>query len=71
MCFGIDSENDDFIFDGIKLPNSCKEKILNVIINNELKFDPHVRSMCKKAAQKSEVLNKISSLNPEKKKTCF
>ena len=30
MCFGIGSENDDFIFDGIKLPNSCEEKILSV-----------------------------------------
>ena len=28
MCFGTSSENDDFILDGIKLPNSCEEKIL-------------------------------------------
>ena len=37
MCFGTSSENDDFILDGIKLPNSCEEKILSVIIDNELK----------------------------------
>ena len=49
ICFGTSSENDDFILDGIKLPNSCKEKILGVIIDNELKFDPYIRSMCKKA----------------------
>ena len=68
MCFGTSSENDDFIFDGIKLPNSCEEKILGVIIDDDLKFDPHIRSMCKKAAQKLEVLNRISSsLDPEKK----
>ena len=42
MCFGTGSEND-----GIKLPNSCAEKILGVIIDNELKFDPHIRRMCK------------------------
>ena len=72
MCFGIGSENDDFIFNGIKLPNSCEEKILEVIIDNELKFDPHIRSMCKKAAQKLGVLNRISSLlDPEKKKLIF
>ena len=72
MCFGIGSENDDFIFDGIKLTNSCEEKILGVIIDNELKFDPHIRSMCKKAAQKLGVLNRISSsLDPEKKKLVF
>ena len=51
MCFGIGSKNDDFIFGGIKLPNSCEEKILGVKINNELKFHLHFKSMCKKAAQ--------------------
>ena len=57
MCFGTSS---DFILDEIKLPNSCEEKILGVIIDNELKFDSHIRSMCKKAAQKLGVLNRIS-----------
>ena len=72
MCFGTISENDDFILDGIKLPKSCEEKILGVIIDNELKFDPHIRSMCKKAAQKLGVLNRISSLlDPEKKRLVF
>ena len=60
ICFEIGSKNGDFIFDGIKLPNSCDEKILGIIIDNELKFDPH-RSMCKKAAQKLGALNRISS----------
>ena len=68
MCFGIGSENDDFLFDGIKLPSSCEEKILGIIINN----DPHIRSMCKKAVQKLRMLNRISSLlDPEKKKLVF
>ena len=72
MCFGIGSENDDFIFNGTKLPDSCEEKILGVIIDNELNFDPHSRSMCKIAAQKLGVLNRISSLlGPEKKKLVF
>ena len=52
MCFEIVNENDDFIFDGIKLPNSCDEKILGAIIDHELKFDPHIESLCKKTAQK-------------------
>ena len=51
----------------MKLPNSCKGEILGVIIDQELKFDPH-----KKAAQKLGVLNRISSLlDPEKKKLVF
>ena len=69
MCFGTSSKNDDFKLDGIKLPNSCEENILGVIIDNELKFDPHIRSMCKKATQKLGVLNRTPSLlDPEKKR---
>ena len=60
ICFGIGGENDDFIFDGIKLQKSCKEKILGITTDNELKFDAHIRSMCKKVAQKLRVLNRIS-----------
>ena len=71
MCFRIGSENDDFIFDGIKLPNSCKEKILGAIIDNELKSDPHIRSICKKAAQKLGVLNRMLSLLGPKKKYLY
>ena len=67
MCFRIGSENNDFIFDGIKLPNSCEEKT-GIIIDDELKFDQHIRNMCKKTAQKLRVLNRISSLlDPERK----
>ena len=58
MCLGIVSENDDIIFEGRKLSDSCNEKILGVIIDNDLKFDPHIRSMCEKAAQKLGVLNR-------------
>ena len=72
MCLGIASENDDFIFDGRKLSNSCKEKIFVEIIDNDLKFDPHIRSMREKEAQKLAVLNRISSLlDPEKKRLVF
>ena len=46
LCFGTRSENDDFILDGIKLPNSYDEKILGKVIDNELKSGPHIRSIC-------------------------
>ena len=72
MCFGICSENNEFVFHGIKLPNICEEKILGLIINNDLKFNPHIRSVCKIAAQKLVVLKRISSLlDPEKEKLVF
>ena len=42
-----------------------------MITDNDLKFETHMRNICKKAAQKFGALNKISSfLDPEKKKTC-
>ena len=43
-----------------------------MMIDNDLKFERHMRNICKKAAQKLGVLNRISSfLDPEKKKTCI
>ena len=40
-----------------------------MIIDNELKFETHMRNMCKKAVQKLGVLNGMSPfLDPEKKK---
>ena len=56
----------------ISLLSHMSNEILGVIIDNELKFDPHIRSMCKKAAQKLGVLNRIPSLlEPEKERLVF
>ena len=72
MCFGIGRENDDSIFDGIKLPNNCEKKILGVMIDNERKFNPHIRNICKTAAKKPGVITRISPLlDLEKKKLVF
>ena len=38
MYFGNGNQNNDFIFKGIKLPDSCEEDILGVIKDNEPKF---------------------------------
>ena len=38
MYFGNGNQNNDFIFKGIKLPDSCEEEILGVIKDNEPKF---------------------------------
>ena len=48
MYFRNSSQNDHFIFNGIKLPNSFEEKVLIIIIDNELEFEPHIRNICKK-----------------------
>ena len=49
MCFGTSNEND-------KVTKQLWGEHLGIIIDNELKFDPHIRSMCKRAVQKLGVL---------------
>ena len=51
MYFGNGIQNGDLLFNEIKFPNSREEKILDAIIDNELKFEPHIKNMCKKAAR--------------------
>ena len=42
------------------IKSSCKEKLLGIYIDNELKFDDHVNALCKKANQKINALSRIS-----------
>ena len=43
-----------------------------MIVDNELKFEIHIRNMCIKATQKLGALNRISSfLDPKMKKLVF
>ena len=37
MYLGSSNQNGDMMFNRLKLPNSCEEKILGVIIGSELK----------------------------------
>ena len=50
MYFGNGIQNDNFQFIVTKLPNSCEKKVLG-IINNELKFEPCMKSMCNKKSR--------------------
>ena len=67
MYFGNGGQNDDFTFNGIKLSNNCEEKILGVIIDKELKFEPHIRNMCIKAARKKVQSQKFLGYEASKK----
>ena len=72
MCMGKETENDDFIFNGMKLEKSEKEVILGITIDQNLNFDEHVKNICKKAAQKLGALKRITFyLNPDMKKLIF
>ena len=46
MYFGNCSQNGNFIFNGIKLPNSYEEKILGVVSDKMslIKFEPNIRN---------------------------
>ena len=41
--------------------NSAKQKLLEVTIENHLKFDSHIKNLCSKADQKLYTLSRISS----------
>ena len=41
------------------VPPSEHVKLLGVTINNALRFDPHVRGMCKKANQKIQAFGRL------------
>jgi len=51
-CVNISSEN---------IQNTPSEKLLGIIIDSELKFDIHVKGLCKKANMKLHALARISS----------
>ena len=52
-----------------EMKNSKEEKMLGVIIDNKLRFETHVKDLCKKASQKIWALSRlINYLNDSKKK---
>ena len=41
--------------------SSCCEKLLGIKIDQKLSFEPHVKSLCKKASQKLNALARMAS----------
>ena len=55
------AENYSINLGGIKIDNSSKEKLLGILVDNQLKFDRHIKNhLCKKASNKLHVLIRIS-----------
>ena len=50
MCLEQNTVNETFVFDNIEMKNSQEDKILGVIIDNKLRFQIHVKNLCKKAS---------------------
>ena len=46
--------------ENITIENSDTDKLLGVLIDNELKFDKHGENLCKKASHKLHALARIS-----------
>ena len=51
----------ELTFENFTLKNTKEEKVLGITIDNELKFDTHLKNICKKANQKLSVLSRISN----------
>ena len=61
-----------FVYESFKLKHTSVNKILGVIIDRELKFDRHVKHICKKAGNKLNALTRmVNILNSFQKNTLF
>ena len=61
-----------FISKNFKLKNTSVNEILRVNIDRELKFDKHVKHICKKTGNKFNALARVANiLNPFQKNTLF
>ena len=69
MCLGSNLSLDEiFVFKNFKLRNTS----IGVIIDRELKFDKHVKHICKKASNKLNALTRTANiLNPFQKDILF
>ena len=56
MCLGKATENVKFSFDGNTCVNSKEEKVLGIIIDNDLLFYSHVKKVCKDFPKTSSVI---------------
>ena len=61
MTLGLGKTCHDFKFENVVIKYKEQEKILGVIIDNELNFQPHIDSICKKANQKLNALFRVSN----------
>ena len=48
------------------IKNSLQEKLLGIVVDNRLTFEPHVKNLCKKAGQKLHALARIANYTSKK-----
>ena len=68
MCLGKNTGNETYFVNNTEMKNSSENKILEITIDNELKFKSHVKNLCKKASQKIWALSRLTNyLNDSEK----
>ena len=60
LITSVSSENIRIHVDKYEIKNSNHEKLLGVTIDNEMSFEKHVSTLCKKASQKLHALTRVS-----------
>ena len=55
------SNSDTINLNGTKLASSSYEKLLGILIDRDLSFDKHIKSLCRKAGQKLNALARVSN----------
>ena len=73
MCLEPNLSVDEiFVYQNFKIKNTFVNEILRLVIDRELKFDKHVKHICKRAGNKLNFLTRIANiLNPFQKNTYF
>ena len=61
LVLGSRSNSDTINLNGTKLARSNYEKLLGILINRDVSFDKHIKSLCRKAGQKLNALARISN----------
>ena len=61
LVLGNRSNSDTINLNGTKLASSSYEKLLGILIHRDSSFDKHIKSLCRKAGQKLNVLARISN----------
>ena len=49
------------LINGTEITSRNNKKLLDVLIDNKISFDVHIKSLCKKAAQKLSALASVRS----------
>ena len=71
LVLGTRSNSDTINLNGTKLASSSYEKLLGILIDSNLSFDKHIKSLCRKAGQKLNILARISNYLTQDQKVFF